>query len=296
MPRPPSQADNAFGGLPRPGKALKGVLVGLLSIWLAFAVGINWAGVSPELFLLLCGNTERILSGEIWRLFTAPMMHLPSGGIGHILTAMIGIYFLGPSLEASWGSARMLRFLFFSGVIAYGVQMSLLLVLPASIAVKLAGDYWYGAVPVIEAIAIAWALSFKGQTVRLFFILPVSSTGLILFVVGFSFLYLVAGAQTPSGLLAPFGGMAAGWLLGGSTPSPLRRAYLKFKLAQIERETAQAHRTRRRRAKQSHLRVIEGGRDDAESKDDDDGPVSGRGSNGKPDSSDDRGPDGRLLN
>lgn len=247
-------------GFPRPGRVLRAVLIAIFAIWLAFAVGVNWAGAPESAFTLFCGNTERILRGEVWRLFTAPWMHLPFGTIGHILSAMIGLYFLSPSLEERWGSARFARFLFFSALIAYGTQMLAELVLPASVGTRLVGAHWFGAMPVVEAVAIAWALSFKGQTVRLFFVLPVSSRGLIAFIVGVSVMYVIIAADTPSGLVAPFGGMFAGWLLGGGSPSPMRRAWLKLRLAQLDVEARREARVRKRRVGQSSLRVIEGGR------------------------------------
>src|SRR5687767_6463054 len=85
--------------LPRPGPALRGVLIALLAVWLAFALGINWAGAPEALFYALAGSTERILNGEVWRLFTAPFLHIPSGSISHILMTLLGLYFLSPSLE-----------------------------------------------------------------------------------------------------------------------------------------------------------------------------------------------------
>ncbi len=267
-----------MGGLPRPGPGLKGVLVGLLAIWLAFAVGVNWAGVPDSVFLLFCGNQALILQGEIWRLFTAPLMHLPSGGIGHIITALVGLYFLSPNLEDRWGTRRFLRFLALSALTAYALQFIVLLALPSSISVKLVrfpGGYWFGAIPVLEAVAIAWALSFKGQTVRLMFVLPVTSRGLILFVVAVSVLRLLALSISFEGLIAPFGGMLAGWVFGAD-PSPVRRAYLKFKLKRVNAELEAERRDRSRRVKSSGLRVIEGGKSD-----DDEAP---------------RGPDGRYLN
>jgi len=270
--------------LPRPGKGLKAVMVALLAVWLAFAIGINWAGVSPELFLLLCGNTERVLQGEVWRLFTAPLMHNPSGDVGHIIGALVGLYFLSPSLEAAWGTARFLRFLLISSVLAYALQMLVSLVVPREVADKLVPAFWFGSTPAMSAIAIAFAMSFKGRVVRLFFVLPVSSRGLIVFVVGMSVLLLIAGALGPAGLIAPFFGMLFGWLLGGGTPSPLRRFYLRYRLAQLDIEARRTRASRRERAERSGLRVITGGKDEE--------PPQSDSSNGKGRSSD----SGQTLN
>jgi len=263
-------------GLVRPGPAITTVMVTLGALWLLFAVAVNWGGASEELFYFFCGNTEKILHGEIWRLVTAPLMHLASGhsAISHILWAILGLLFLAPSLEQRWGSARMIRFLLISGVIAYGFQMLLELVLPTSLSHRLVGDYWFGSFPVLEAVAVAWALSFRGQTVRLWLVVPVSSGAMIVFIAVMSLLRIVALSGGPEGLLSPFGGMLAGWLLGGGTPSPLRRAYLKLRLAQLDREAARASRTAADRRRDSRLRVIEGGRGKSSSNGD------GRGSGG----------------
>jgi membrane associated rhomboid family serine protease len=264
-------------GLPRPGRALWGVILTLFAVWLAFAVGLNWGGVGEDVFWLFAGNTERVLQGEIWRLFTAPLLHPPS--VGSILFLLVGFYFLTPTLEQQWGGARLIRFLILSSLVAYASQMLIGLALPKSLAGKLVGEYWFSATPVLGAISVAWALTFRGQTVRLFFFLPISSRGLILFVVGVSVLYVITLEQLPCGLIAPFGGMLAGWLFGGGTPSPARRFWLKVRLSRLEQEAKRKSTERKQRVARSGLRVIGGGKDDDDDDDDDD-----------------RGPDGRMLN
>lgn len=253
--------------LPRPGKALIFVMAGLFLLWLMFAVAVNWGGATLDLFFLFCGNNQRILEGEVWRLFTAPFMHFPTGSISHILWVLVGLYFLTPALEQRWGGPRLLRFLFFSALVAYGFQFLLGELLPAETAAKLIPPYWFGGYPVIEAVAIAWALSFRGQTVRLMFVLPVSSTALVGFVIAMSVLRVVAMAEAPEGLLSPFGGMLAGWLLGGGTPSPLRRAYLALRLRQLDREARAAGRERNERVKNAPFKVIDGGKKGAKGPD-----------------------------
>jgi membrane associated rhomboid family serine protease len=261
-------------GLPRPGKALKAVMIVLFAIWLMFAVALKWGGASEQVFLLFCGNTERILDGEVWRLLTAPLLHMPSPFA--LLFTLLGLYFLAPALEDAWGPRRFLRFLVLSALIAYSFQLLLDLVLPASVTGKLIPQYWFGSVPVIDAIAVAFAMAFAGRTLHLMFVLPVSSKGLIVFVFVMNVLYVIAAEMGPSGALAPFGGMLAGWLLGGGSPSPLRRAYLKLRLAQLDAEARRTKGHRRRRVAESGLRVVEGGK--------------------KRGNDDDSGPDGRLLN
>lgn len=262
-------------GLARPGRGLIAVMGALFVIWLGFAIAVNWIGVGDDMFLLFCGSTERILAGQVWRLFTAPFMHMPSGTISHILWAILGLFFFAPALEQRWGTPRLLRFLLASAVFAYGTQMVGEMLLPASVARRLVGEYWFGSVPVLEATAIAWAYSFRGQTVRLWFVVPVTSTGLIVFIFAMSLLRVIAATPGPEGLLSPFGGILAGWLFGGGSPSPIRRAYLKLRLAQLDREARMPNNGRARRKKDSSLRVIEGGRGRAGTGRDD-GPGGGR--------------------
>jgi membrane associated rhomboid family serine protease len=252
--------------LPKPGPALKGILIGLLGIWLMFAVALNWGGADPGLFELFVGNTDAILSGQVWRLLTAPLVHMPNDP-WHVMGVLLGLFFLGPSLEARWGGRRFAFFLWASAVIGYACQL-LVEAAFSGTAGKLSTGIWFGGVPAVEALSVAWALTFRGQTVRLLFVLPVTATGLLWFVIGFSVLRLIAVQQTAEGLISPFGGLAAGWLLGAGTPSPLRRLYLKFRYSQLQRESQRDALERGRRVKQSRFSVIEGGR----RRDDDDGP------------------------
>lgn len=246
--------------LPPLGRAVKVAMITLLCIWLMFAAALNWAGASEELFLLFCGNTEAILRGQVWRLFTAPLLHMPSGNVLHLLFSLLGLYFLTPTLESQWGFGRTLRFLFFSAVIAYAVQMLAQVLLPATIGDKLVGPYWFGATPALEAVAMAFAFTIRGGTVRLMFLVPVSGRGLVLFLLGINVLYVIAAARPTEGLIAPFGGLLAGWLLGAGNPSPLRRAYLKFRLRQLDRQASAEQRARSARAKSAPFQVIDGGR------------------------------------
>jgi membrane associated rhomboid family serine protease len=262
-------------GLPRPGKAMIGLMLAITAIWLMFAVGLNWGGASMSVFQLFTGNTPAILHGEVWRLFTAPLLHNPDD-FWDPVGSVIGLYFLGTRLEETWGTGRFLRFVALSAIGGYAAQMLVQLLLPASVGARLVPDHWFGLAPAIAAVAIAWALTFRGQIVQLFFVLPVTSGVLIASVIGFAVLRVIIAKTQPEGLLAPFGGMLLGWLLGGGTPSPLRKAWLKLRLAQLESKGARAGGPRKPRRNPGGLRVIPGGRAD----DDDDG----------------KGPDGRWLN
>ncbi len=249
--------------LPVPGRVMKMVLGVLFAVWLVFALAINWGGASESAFLRFTGNAAAIAQGEVWRLATAMFLHLPNS-IGDILGSMIGLYFLGSALESAWGGKRFAWFLFWSGTLSYAVQFGASYVLPPQAMASLAHDNYFGSTPVIYAVAIAWACSFRGQRVMLMFVLPVSSRALIWITVGVGLMLLIAGGIAPSGHIASFAGMGFGYLLGGGTPSPLRRALLKYKLSSLERRVESERRGRRRKASRSGLKVIAGGRDESD--------------------------------
>src|SRR5258708_3269334 len=144
-------------GMPGPGKALVWVMGVLLSTWIMFAVGINYGGLDPGAFRLFTGNTEAILHGQVWRLFTAALVHLPAGpgAVSHILYALLGLYFLGATLETRWGSRRMLLFLIGSAVCGFLSQMMAEALLPRSLSSALGPPYWFRSMGAIEAIALA---------------------------------------------------------------------------------------------------------------------------------------------
>jgi membrane associated rhomboid family serine protease len=228
----------------------------LLFVWVAFAVGTNFLGLRPSVFYVLAGNSDAILRGEIWRVLTAGLIHQSSGpgAVEHIMFALLGLYFLAPTLEQRWGSRRTLLFLAGSLVFGFVTQLAAETLLPSSLSARLGQDYWYGSFGALEAVAVAWALSNRGQTVNLFFVLPVTSTGLLLFVVGMSVLRVIAAAKTSEGVFTPFGGMLAGYLFGAGNPTPARRLWLKLRYAWISRRAA------RYRGANPKLRVIEGER------------------------------------
>lgn len=265
---PPTPTLSSFG-FPKPGPGLRAVLLGLFSVWLTLALAINFGGADPALFFALTGNVDDILHGQLWRLLTAPLVHVPTGSLRHILGALLGLYFLSPSLEQSWGTRRFLGFLGLSALSAYLVQLLFVLAWP-SLGQRLVPAHWFGAMPVVSAISIAWALHFKARTLHLMMVLPITGKTLLWLTVGFNLLAVIALEDAPHGRLAPFGAMLAGWLLGGGTPSPLRRWWLQRKLRRLDAQARREAQERRRAA--SHLRVVQGGKAPPRSDDEEPGP------------------------
>jgi len=239
-------------GFPRPGKALIGVMVAVTCIWVMFGVGLNWAGASAGVLAPFIGDASKVLHGQVWRLVTAPLIHSP-GDPGHLLMTLLGLYFLGTSLEERWGVRRTLAFLLGSAVFAFALQVVIGALVP-----KLGQQVFYGGLGMVEAVAVAWALAHRHATVRLFFVLPVSGTMLLVFVFVMSVLNVIAMRSPPEGLITPFGGMLAGWLFGDY--SPLRRFYLRLRFKQLQSRSEALRRVPTSRGRSGPpLKVIPGG-------------------------------------
>jgi membrane associated rhomboid family serine protease len=275
----PTYSD-APSGIPRPGRVVKVAMSVVTALTLAFAVGIHWAGVSADAFELFCGNTLAILHGQLWRLFTASLLQSPTS-LWPLLSLLITLYFFGVPLEQQWGERRFARFLIGLVVIPSLLQALLDIALPPSVNRFLIPAYWYGGLAVSSGLAVAWALTNRGAVVRLYGLLPITPRTIILLAVGTPFVYLLFRALPPEGIPGSLGGCFAGWLLGGGTPSPLRRYWLKFRIGRLDAEVAREAAQRKKRVERSRLKVIEGGLAKPEPP-----------SNGEKG----RGPDGRWLN
>jgi len=257
---------------PRPGRAMKGVLIAVAVLAVLGAIVVNYVPGRPlgdELFAWLVFQPSLVLMRP-WTLLTSGAVTSPTG-IGHALWSLLGLYFLTTDLERRWGGARVLRFL--AAAIVFGNLAVLLvtLVLPGGPAI-FHPPLVFGPFAAIAATAIAWAKENGHREIRLFFVLPISGRALYWLTIGLAVLSLVFLQGAPEGAVAPLGGIAAGVLLGG-TPSPFRAAWLRVKLVFVRRQRggldidAILHPERTRASKTRHrgtpsLRVVKGGAKD----------------------------------
>ncbi len=209
-------------------------------LWVGFAIAINWLGVGERLYEHLLLEPHAVARGEVWRVFTGPLMHVISGNaaVSHITFNLLMLYFFGDSLQRQWGNRRFLTMLMLAALAGEGVQLGIQALVGHSFGTALAQPVLLGSYAMATAAMIAWAFSHQGGTVLLFFVLPVSTRVLVGFTIGFSVLLVIAAGHLPEGVLAPFGGMGVGYLLGAGTPSPVRRWWLRRKLRKIERSSA----------------------------------------------------------
>ncbi|RLB63153.1 MAG: rhomboid family intramembrane serine protease [Deltaproteobacteria bacterium] len=240
----------------KPSKPLLWLMVALGCIWVMFAVSVNWAGAGQDIFVLLAGDSQAVLSGQLWRLITASLLHTPNSP-WHPLVVIMLLFFFAPTLEERWGPKRLFIFFAASSAFAYAIESVGYALLP-----EVANRQWYGGMVIADAATVAWAFSARNQIVRLFFVLPMRPLVMVGLLAVFHILLVIARSPYPEGMFAPFGAMAAGYLFCDS--SPLRRYYLKLKLARLQSEVQSLRKNpkKRRRSGGPDLRVIPGGADD----------------------------------
>jgi membrane associated rhomboid family serine protease len=149
-----------------------------------------------------------LLKGYVWTLLTYSFFH---AGLFHLLINLLGLYFIGKSLEEQIGKKRLLC-LFFTGIAVGGVLWS---------------GIHYGSLDVLQgasagvfALLVYFACSYPDTrvTLLLFFVLPVTLkprwvAWALLGVEAFNFVFVeVLGAGSSAASSAHLGGMLGGYL------------------------------------------------------------------------------------
>jgi membrane associated rhomboid family serine protease len=253
--------------LPKPRRALWICLVTIAVLGVFSAFLATWVPGGERVFVLLRCDLDHALT-QPWRLLTSGLLTDPTRW-SHLLFSLVGLYFLGAPLEQRWGSWRFARFMALSVVAGNLVVLAVWAVVPAhasSAFARFHPEFVYGPTAVLTAVAVAWSREFAQSTVNLFFFLPLRGRVFFWITIAFCVLDLIYPEVLPEGVVAPFGGVVAGLLLGG-TPSFARTVWLHARLALLRRrapsvpvEEALSPKPKRRpRPGAPPLRVVSGG-------------------------------------
>jgi membrane associated rhomboid family serine protease len=81
----------------------------------AFIAFLTLSGSRPGQWLEWLGvmQSNAVLHGQVWRLFTATYLH---ASLQHVFFNMLGLYFLGPPLEQVWGRRQFFLVYTFGGM------------------------------------------------------------------------------------------------------------------------------------------------------------------------------------
>ena len=143
---------------------------------------------------------------QVWRLVTYQFLH---GYMIHILFNMIGLFFLGPTLERHWGSKKFLVFYLGCGIVGgllYPVLLGLRIISPHPT---------YGVLPLIGAsgailgMLAACAILFP-QFVVFIIIFPVPIRVAAIICIFIATVIILSKGDNAGGEAAHLGGMAAG--------------------------------------------------------------------------------------
>jgi membrane associated rhomboid family serine protease len=252
---------------PRPGRALWTVLVTIGALGILTALLATWGGGAGSVFRWLVYEPSHAFS-QPWRLLTSGLLTSPAS-FGHLLFALVGLYFLGASLEKRWGAWRFVRFLALAVILGNLTTMLVDRFIGDAAPERFHPAFVFGPAAAITAIAIAWAREYSDSTVQLFMVLPIRGRVLFWITIGFCVLDLVYPAGMPEGVVAPFGGLVAGLLFAG-TPSLARTTWLHLRLALLRRQSPNVRvedvlsrkPARRPRSGAPPLRVVPGGLDE----------------------------------
>jgi membrane associated rhomboid family serine protease len=252
---------------PRPGRALKVVLIVIAALGLFEALLATWIPGGEQLFLWLACDVEKVMHGQVWRLLTSGLLTSPESPM-HLVFTLIGLYFFSPDLERRWGSWRFVRFLALAVIVGNLTAIAVGFIAPMH-AARFHPALMFGASAATSAVALAWAqMNADAQAYLWFF--PVRGKVFFWLTIGFCALNLIYPTGIPEGVAAPFGGILVALVLGGQ-PSLVRTLYLRAKLFLLRRKSNALRvedvlrgtpPTRKPRASSPPLRIVQGGLED----------------------------------
>jgi len=207
---------------------VKWLMIVNVSLFLAYFFADLWRldAIFAPFQLVPFQTVERFF---IWQPFTYLFLHDP-GGVSHILLNMLMLFFVGKTLEETWGLEKFLRFYFLCGM---GAGLCVIVV------AYLMGDKMVptiGASVAIFGLLLAFGMLFPDATILFGMVFPIKAKYAVAILGAIAFLGTLKGGGQISHI-AHLGGMLCGFLLiradreprrhGGSSyggkQSPLRR-------------------------------------------------------------------------
>jgi membrane associated rhomboid family serine protease len=257
--------------LPRPGPALKALLIVIAGLAIVRAVLAGHGTAAESILAALVCSRDALLHGQAWRLVTSGLL-APPGILGLVLQ-LVGLYFLGSVLELQWGARRFLTF-FFSAIIVSNLVSLVAGYLAPGVAL-LGQPYFFGPDAAVFATLVAWSVENGEARVQLYFLIPIKGRYLAWITLATCVFFVATASVQPEGVAGLFAAVGYGALAAGR-PSRLRRAYLQAKLFVLRRRSSTLRASdvlapsrgtaaprRSRTASSPPLRVLPGGLEDS---------------------------------
>ena len=179
------------------------IIVGInFVVWLATASGGRHR--PSELFLALAFDSDAVLRGQIWRLFTAFWVH--SQGVAHLLFNMFLLWMFGRSVEAQLGRRRFWTLYLLAGLASTTVLLLLAVVTGERILAVGASGCVYG-------VLVFAACANPHATVLLFFVLPMPMwVAILVLMVGVEVLQVIQFRGAAVSAIGHLAGAGVGFL------------------------------------------------------------------------------------
>jgi membrane associated rhomboid family serine protease len=158
-------------------------------------------------------ETNRVFSGEVWRLLTYAFLHDPRN-IWHIVFNMLFLWWLGSEVEGLYGQKEFLTFYLvaallggvafqaYEGLLSYRETGSVFTPIPVQC---------LGASGAVTAVMVLFACHFPTRIIYLFFILPVPMWAFVGFAVLADAFYFMGGVSTGTAVTVHLAGAAFGF-------------------------------------------------------------------------------------
>lgn len=142
--------------------AIKNLMIYVIAM---YTVGVLVAAFWPEVYdNYLCLDVSRVMQGEVWRVVTFIILP-PTTNYLWIAISLYCYYFLGTTLERTWGSFKF-NLYYFSGVIFTVIAAFIIYYVFGYVYIM---GIWY----INMALFLAFALMYSDVVFQLFFIFPI---------------------------------------------------------------------------------------------------------------------------
>lgn len=166
------------------------ITIGNVAVWLLTMLNQS----NPFFYELLYFSPERVLSGQIWRLFTYPFVYLCESGSILGIISLLFFYWCGNILEQYWGTLRFNAF-YLSGVLLTALAgIVIALAARAEGALLISSILGVGYIGYVNfSLLLAVATILPNEQVRIWFVLPVKMKWLAWIDLGFTLFQLIRG-------------------------------------------------------------------------------------------------------
>ena len=152
----------------------------------------------PLFYRLLVFDRDAILHGQVWRLFTYPLVYMMEAGPIWGAIGLFFYYWCGTVLEQYWGTLRFNAY-YLAGILLTDI---------AALILRAYADAYY----VNLSLFLAVATLLPDQQIRIWFVIPVKMKWLAWIDLGLTLFAVIAGIVTMIGALSE-GVVYLGWLL-----------------------------------------------------------------------------------